>query len=267
MIELIFIFIFGLFVGSFLNCVAWRIFKEETFVVGRSYCPSCRHVLSSMDLVPVVSFVFLKGKCRYCKENISYQYPLMEILTGSLFVSLYQYLNISSVFSSYSFAELLFWWTIGSLLLIAFIYDLRHFMIPDRITFGAIILTVIFILSSFALGVYTQGQVINYFFSAFGSAFFFFILWFITMGKGMGFGDVKLGFLIGLLLGWPKTVIGLFLSFVIGAIIGIILILLKRKGMKSEVPFGPFLVLGTFLGLFYGQSIINWFFSLTFKLW
>ncbi len=262
MIEIILIFILGLIVGSFLNCVIYRISKEESFIKGRSYCPKCRHDLDFFDLVPVLSFVFLSGRCRYCKEPISWQYPLVELATGFLFSFVYfQFGPVTSLFS-YVSLEMLFWLIIWSLFVIMFIFDWKHYIIPDEVIYPAIILSLLWAAYSFFAGFIGGEQILQMALSALGASLFFFLIWFFSKGKAMGFGDVKLAFLMGILLGWPKIVLGLFLGFLFGAIIGIILIVLRKKGMRSEIPFGPFLIIGTFLALFFGQAIINWYMSL-----
>lgn len=244
------IFVFGLVTGSFLNCVIYRLKINESFVGGRSFCPACRHRLAWYDLILILSFIFLKGKCRYCGRKISPQYPLVELFTGILFVLIlnyvlgimnYEFLSLEFILNS------LFLLLISCLLLIIFVYDLKHYIIPDKIIYPAIIIALIF---NFHL---------NHFFSAAVAAAFFLLIILISKGKGMGLGDVKLVFLMGLILGFPKILIALFLAFLVGAIIGLGLILSSRKTLKSEIPFGPFLITGTFSALFWGSQIINWY--------
>ena len=250
----IFIFIFGLIVGSFLNCVIWRMSKGESFIFGRSYCPKCKHDLNFFDLFPILSFLFLKGRCRYCKEKISYQYPLVEFFTGLLFLFLYLNLGIG--------VDLIFWLVLISLFIIIFVYDIKYYTIPDRLVFLLILLSIIRILYSFFAGLIYFNDVVLYFLSAIGASLFFFLIWFFSKGMAMGFGDVKLAFLIGLILGWPYIVIGLFLGFLFGAIVGTIMIILKKRQKDSEIPFAPFLLLGMFVAYFFGEIILNWYLSL-----
>lgn len=260
---LIFIFILGTIAGSFINCLVWRI-KQEESILGRSYCPKCKHTLGFFDLFPIFSFAFLKGRCRYCKEKISWQYPVVEILTGLAFVFVYHYTGFDLLtfnFQNIKFYELIFRWLLSMLLLVAFIYDLKYFIIPDGVTFSAIALTLLWIIVGFFTGYYTEMQVLSFLFTGLASALFLFCLWFFSQGRAMGFGDVKLAFLLGLFLGYPVIIPTLFVSFFIGALMGITLIFLRKKKMKSEVPFGPFLVIGAFTGLAWGQDMINWYFS------
>ena len=266
----LFVFLFGLVIGSFLNCVIYRLERKKgflkgraqrktsSFLRGRSYCPHCKHVLSWQDLIPVFSFLILKGKCQYCKKKISIQYPLVELLTGALFLLIFINFN-NLLVTRYLLLVTSFWILISSFLIIIFVYDLKHYMIPDKVIYPAIIIAMIFRLFT-GYGLLVTG----YLLSAFAAAGFFLLIVLISRGKWMGVGDIKLAFLIGLLLGHPNTILALFLAFLIGAIIGVGLIGLKKKTIKSELPFGPFLILGIYLALFFGEKIINWYFNLFF---
>jgi len=264
MIEYFFIFIFGLIIGSFLNCAIWRLYKEESFLFGKSYCPSCRHDLGFWDLFPLFSYLFLKGKCRYCGHKISIQYPLVEFVTAVLFCLIYFYFGPVNVLFSFNFFQVIFWWIMVSFLIVIFVFDLKYYIIPDETIYPAIIFSIIWIIYTFSFGAIGGTDLIYTILSALGASLFFFLIWFFSKGMAMGFGDVKLAILIGLLLGYPKVILGLFLGFLFGAIIGSVLILLKKKGFKSEIPFGPFLLVGLLISLFWGENIINWYLSLSF---
>jgi len=258
------IFLMGLVVGSFLNCVIYRLDAKESFLRGRSFCPRCRHKLSWMDLVPVFSFLALRGKCHYCHQKISWQYPLVEIATGSLFVLI---MNQQLVISGQSFLALrsCFLLLISCFLIIIFVYDLKHFIIPDKVIYPAIAIAFIYRLletSKFSLGSFDFTSLLYAFSSAILASSFFLLIFLISRGNWLGFGDVKLVFFLGLFLNWPNILVALFSSFLIGAVIGTGLIALRRKTLKSEVPFAPFLVIGTFVALFLGNSIFNWYVSL-----
>jgi prepilin signal peptidase PulO-like enzyme (type II secretory pathway) len=244
----IFIFILGLCIGSFLNCVIYRLETKKT-LKGRSFCPKCKKQLKWQDLIPVFSFLFLKGKCRNCKQKISIQYPLVELATGIIFVLIF------NRFGVLNYTNILFWLYISTVLIIIFVYDLKHYEIPDKILIPAIIITFIFcILFNFSL-------ILNYLLAVLIGFGFFFSIFYISAGKWMGFGDVKFAILMGLLLGVSNILLALFLAFFFGAIIGIILLIYEKKGLKSEIPFGPFLILGTFISILWGSQIINWYFS------
>lgn len=281
------IFIFGLIIGSFLNVVIHRLESGEKIVNDRSKCVHCKHVLAWNDLIPVLSYIMLGGKCRYCKEKISAKYLIVEIVTGILFVLVSdRYMLLTA---NYSILYTFFAYFMISALIIIFFYDLKTYIIPDEIIYPAIVVAIIFNLStdSTIYSILTQGlknfnffsqggdvwawianifdfisynsKFINHLFTAIISFLFFFSIVFFTGGKGMGGGDVKLGFLMGAILGWPIIFVAIFLAFIIGSIAGVILVLQKKKDMKSMIPFGPFLVTGTLIGLFWGEGILRWY--------
>ena len=244
----LFIFLFGLSVGSFLNCVIYRLEISGSFLKGRSFCPHCKHALSWQDLIPVLSFVLLRGCCRYCNKKISLQYPLVELATALMFISVLWYFG--PVF------ELFFLLLIISCLIVIFVYDLKHYIIPDSMVFSAIIAAFLYQIYSHQL---SWDSLYFPLLSAVGASGFFLAIVLFSQGKWMGLGDVKLAFFMGLMLSWPNILLALFSSFLIGAIIGLGLIFNKRKTMKSEVPFGPFLISGTFIAFFWGEPIIEWY--------
>lgn len=270
------IFIFGLVAGSFLNAVIWRLEKKESALKGRSYCPKCRHNLGWQDLIPVFSFVVLGGKCRYCGKKISWRYPLVELATGVLFV-LVSYFALPTVAPQYLIFNTSYlilytlYFIIVSLLVVIFVYDLKHYIIPDKIVYPAIIIAFLYRLFEFLnldfiwnleFEIWNFKPLAYILLSAFGASAFFLIIILVSRGRWMGMGDAKLAFLMGLLLGFPNIVAALFISFFLGAIIGTGMIVAGKKKIKSEIPFGPFLVAGTFLSLFWGQDLVGWYLNL-----
>lgn len=231
------IFIFGLSVGSFLNVVICRLETKESIVAKRSHCPQCGAVLKWYDLIPLLSFVFLLGKCRSCGKKINWQYPVVEIATGLLFLL---------------FFNLYFYLIIICFLIIIFVYDLKHYIIPNKVVFPAIIL-------SFFYSIFI-GSFLNFLLAALGASGFFLALVLVSKGRWMGMGDVKLAFLMGLILGWPNILAALFLAFLSGAVVGVALIIFGKKGLKSQIPFGPFLAGATVLMMLCGQLWINFLF-------
>jgi prepilin signal peptidase PulO-like enzyme (type II secretory pathway) len=271
-VEILFyflIFIFGLAVGSFLNCIIYRLQKEESFLLKRSYCPNCKKALGWQDLIPVLSFVFLKGKCRYCQRPISWQYPLVELVTGILFVFIaWNQLIINPIgipsgsYGASNFLNFFYLLIVACFLIIIFVSDLRYYIIPDKIIYPAIGLALIYNIFLFFILHSSFWAFLNPLLSAILASAFFLAIVLISRGKWMGWGDPKLAFFMGLLLGFPKIIVALFLAFLIGAIMGVGLILTGKKTLKSEVPFGPFLVVGTVIALFYGKTIIEWYLHL-----
>jgi len=276
-----FFFILGLLIGSFLNAAIYRTETKKS-LRGRSFCPHCKHQLSFWDLVPIFSYLFLRGRCRYCKKSISPQYPLVELATGILFAAIslkfilptlltinnttYQIPN-TLYFILYS----LFLLFISAILVFIFTYDLKHSIIPDKIVVPAILISLVAIVSLWGLNALSFPQnAIEIAFSAISRAFFgvaagaglFFLLVFVSKGKWMGGGDVKLGILMGLFLGFPNILVALFFAFLTGALVGLALIALRLKKFGQTVPFGPFLVAATFFALFFGGVIISLYLSL-----
>lgn len=240
---LLLIFVLGLAIGSFLLVLADRIPKNEPVFLGRSHCDHCQKTLSYKDLVPFFSFIAFNGKCRYCKKSLSLYYPAVELLTGVLFVL--TYLMVAH-------GELGFFLFIVSVLVVIFFADLKYGLIPFVIIFPAIIITFLYIILN------TQYVIQNHFLSALGAAGFFLLIFLITRGRGMGFGDVVLAFFMGLLLGFPEIIVALYAAFLTGTAASLILILRgKKKFFGSTIPFGPFLILGTYVSLFWGKTIIS----------
>ena len=249
-VELALIFILGLTVGSFLNVLIDRLPNDKS-ILGRSYCDHCKKTLSWKDLIPVLSFVYLRGKCRYCHAPLSYQYPIVELLTGLLFIATYQFATLNF--------QLIYYLLIVSSLIVVFFADLKYGIIPDKILLPAIVVSLVYLtISTFYFpSSNVLHSISNHLLSAFGSFLFFLLLYLITKTQGMGFGDVKLSFLMGLILGFPGVVLAIYLAFLTGGLVGIILILWKKKKLKSSVAFGPFLVVGVLLSLFFQGQIIE----------
>ena len=295
----IFIFGLGLCIGSFLNCVIYRLPDESPAnaghsdgpvkmreallsgrqslikkLRGRSFCPNCKHTLSWTDLVPVFSFMFFKAKCRYCRKKISWQYPAVELATGAIFLLILNFkFQILNEIQILNFINLAFWFYVASSLIIIFVYDLKHYIIPDKVLFPAIGITAVYRIFEFGILDFENlnlFRISDFGFRIFGgyllaaiiASGFFLVIFLISKGRWMGFGDVKLVVLMGLLLGVNNVLAALFLAFFFGAIISIILIVLREKKLKSEIPFGPFLIIGTFMAMFWGQQIISWYFNM-----
>ncbi len=261
------IFVAGLTVGSFLNVVIYRLENGEKIVNDRSRCLHCKHTLAWYDLIPVLSFIFLKGKCRYCNNKISWQYPLVELSTAILFIMV---LNFQfSIFNFQFLIPVLYLLFMTSSLIAIFIYDLKHYIIPDKVIYPAIAIALGFnLFNNIQYPCLSDRQAIsnilsafNFLIPAFLAGGFFYAIVAITKGRGMGGGDVKLAFLMGLILGWPVIIFSVFLAFISGSVVGIYLILAGKKKMKSMIPFGPFLIFGTFAGLFWGKEIVERYFD------
>lgn len=244
--EAIFLFIMGTAIGSFLNVVIDRLPREES-LNGRSHCDYCKHVLSPLDLFPLFSYLFLGGKCRYCGKKLSPQYPAIEALTGAAFVLVFYALP------ALPYIELFFYLGIVSCLIAVFFTDLKEQIIPDELQIAFFVLT-------FLLRIVQGASVYDLAGGAVSGLIVtapILVLYLITKGRGMGFGDVKLAFNIGFFLGWAKGLIVLYLGFIIGAAVGIILLAAGLKKMKSKIAFGPFLLLGVFIMIVWSDTILN----------
>lgn len=252
------IFILGLVVGSFLNVLIDRIPRDESILYGRSYCEHCKHKLAWYDLIPLLSFLILRGKCRHCLSHISFYYPFVELITGIFFLLIYNFssgagFSFVQQFSNYSLLTLTYYLFITSALIVIFFTDLKYGIIPDKILYPSIIISFLYIILN------TKYLILPNLISGVAAFFFFLIIYLITKGRGMGFGDVKLVFFMGIFLGSPKIIYALYLAFLTGAFISLILILCGQKNMKSIIPFGPFLVFSTFIVLFFQEKIMQFF--------
>ena len=248
-IEIVLIFILGLIVGSFSNVCIYRIPRNESIIFPASHCPKCRSNISPKDNIPLLSYILLKGRCRNCKSKISMQYPIVELLSGLIYLIIYLVYGLS--------VQTLIYIILSSALIIIAFIDLNEQIVPDVISLPGIVIG--FIISFFvpyisfinsALGVLVGGGIILIIGLA-GSVIF--------KKEAMGGGDVKLAAMIGAFLGWRYITISLFLGFFLGALAGIILIISKIKSREDTVPFGPFIVLGSFITLLWGGKIISWY--------
>lgn len=251
----IYIFVLGLIVGSFLNVVILRLNTNESFVNSRSKCYSCATELKWYELVPLISFIILRGKCRSCRTKISIQYPIVELLTALIFYFSYLKWFDSHTFNIWNVGILILWFVFWSIFIVITVYDLRHKIIPDN-------------LSYLLVGVSMLATLLYYFDVFWTSLFlgvtlfiFFAFLWFVSHGKWMGLGDAKLFFGIGIFLGWPIGFLALLLSFWIGALVGGLLLLVqKRTTLKTEIPFAPFIFAGSIVSFLWGGMILEWYF-------
>lgn len=245
----IFIFLLGLAVGSFLNVAIFRLKQGKSFFFGRSFCPQCQKQIAWYDNIPLLSFVLLGGRCRQCQKPIGWQYPLVELAAGLIFLFLYWHFGLTLKFWIYL--------VLTSVLLIIFVYDLKYGQILDEVAVPAMIF-------SFFAGLYLKLGFWNLILAAVLGAGFFGLQYLVSAGRWVGDGDIRLGALMGLMLGWKYLLVALFLAYLIGAGVSLVLLALKKKAMSSEIPFGPFLAAGTFIALIYGRQILAWYLNLTY---
>jgi prepilin signal peptidase PulO-like enzyme (type II secretory pathway) len=260
------IFTFGLIIGSFLNALIWRLHSGES-MNDRSRCTRCHQVIAWHDNIPVISYLLLRGKCRKCGEGISVQYPLVELVTAILFVIVSNNFQFS-IFNFQGWNSLILMlrsWFIISVMIVVFIYDLRWYLILDKVTMPAsMILFSLWLFENWQVGNLLKIENWSLIITAtvVGSGFFG-LQYILSKGRWIGLGDVKLGLVMGLALGWPNIIGGIFLAYMLGAVIGVGLILGGKKELGSKVPFGTFLSVATVIMLLWGGPIVNWYLNMT----
>ncbi|PKM50794.1 MAG: prepilin peptidase [Firmicutes bacterium HGW-Firmicutes-7] len=236
----------GILIGSFLNVCIYRIPRKEDIVYTPSHCFNCSHKLAWYDLIPVVTYVFLRGKCRYCQTNISIQYPIIELSNGAAYMGIFAIYGLSK--------ETIIYCILFSILLVIGMIDFRHYIIPNGLV---IALTVLASINLF----FDIENYMSYLIGFFIVSALLLIIAIVTRGK-MGGGDIKLMAVAGLLLGWEKILLALMLGSVVGAVIGLTLIALKIMKREQMIPFGPFLTLGIMVSALFGDAMIIWYLSL-----
>lgn len=261
-LQIAIIFTFGIIIGSFLNVVLYRLHTGKS-LAGHSHCLSCGKQLRALELVPLLSYLFLRGRCRTCHSCIPVRYFLVELLTGLLFVSI--------LLTSNGLADLIFGLPLVSLLIVITVYDLRHLIIPDEIVLQLSALALIY--AGYELYISQSPSAFAFDIGAalLGSLFFY-LLWHASGGKWIGFGDVKLAFPLGLFLGSSGVFSMIVLAFWVGAGVGLFLLALgkfslkwkkplrflgQKITMKSALPFAPFLITGFLLVLFFKIDVVS----------
>lgn len=237
------VLIIGLILGSFLNVCIYRIPKGKSISYPPSHCPKCESRLKPIELIPILSYIFNRGKCRYCGEGISPQYPIVELLNGFIYLMLYLKFGLTTLFFKYAI--------LSSLLIVISFIDFKYQIIPDRLNLLCLSIGILFTILygdkwlalNSALGLIIGGGL-------------FLIIAVVTKGA-MGGGDIKLMGALGLCLGWKYTLLISFLSFIIGAILSIFLLAFKIKGRKDYIPFGPFISIAAVVAMMYGEELIQ----------
>ncbi|PKM87177.1 hypothetical protein CVU83_03315 [Candidatus Falkowbacteria bacterium HGW-Falkowbacteria-2] len=261
MALLIFIvLLLGLSLGSFANCLIWRLYKQER-VLGRSYCPLCKKQIVWYDNIPLLSYIFLGGRCRQCKKKISWQYPLVEFAVAALFLLFwfknleYSYLSLTEL--SYYFENPRFWlslifdWLAVWVLTVVFVFDLRYYLVSTILT---VVAAVVFLALNYSLGVTWYLPLIT----MAGGAAFFGLQFLATRGKGIGEGDIWLGLMLGAMFVQVNLLIlAIFASYIIGTIIALGLLIAGKKAWSSKLPLGVFLALGGLFALIWGNKLLD----------
>lgn len=243
------IFVLGLCIGSFLSAAIYRAHtKGKSLVKGRSACPKCDHKLDAKDLIPVLSYLFQMGKCRYCKKHISLHYPLLEILTGALFAAVFFEFGATLTSALYIL--------IGTFMIGIFFEDLLYKEISNGFMIPLVILALVLNLLMGIVDIQNMLIAVTVAILIFGGQIF------LSKGKWLGGGDLKFGIFMGILLGWKLLLVAIFASYMLGAVISFVLLISGKATRRTEVAFGPMLIIGTLTAIFYGNDIINWYLNL-----
>ncbi len=269
MLTLIFVFIFGACIGSFLNVCIYRLPRDLSLIKPRSFCPHCSKKIKWYDNFPIASFICLKGKCRFCKHKISFRYIFVEVLTALLTLLIW----CQGQRQQLELVEVLLRLLLTYALIVVSMVDLDLYIIPDEISYSYFFLGI-----ALSLILPTHWGVENRFHSLFNSLLGALVggggLWvigwvakFFMKKDAMGLGDVKLMMMVGAWLGWKATVASVMIASVIGSVVGLIFIGMKRLQIESQIPFGPFLSMGAFTYMLWGEKLLKWYLKLvaTFK--
>ena len=252
------VFIFGAFIGSFLNVVIFRLHRQESFIKGTSKCLFCGHRLMPLDLMPILSYFYLRGHCRYCRQPFSKQYPLVEFFTALIFVLVYLHVfpdPNNSLFSAKNILYLMDYWALAAALIVVFVYDFKYYLILDTVIWPATVLAI-------TVNLFLGYNPLHLLYGAIIGGGFFALQFAISRGRWIGGGDIRLGMLMGVILGWPYILAALFIAYVLGSLISVILILYRKKAWHDKIPFGTFLALSTLITMLYGPALITWYWSL-----
>ena len=241
--------ILGLVIGSFLNVCIYRIAKEESIAFPPSHCAKCQHNLSPIDLVPVVSYIFLKGRCKYCNEKISIRYPLIESFNAILYLIVYLKFGLTLIALKYCIL-------VSILIVIGMIdYD-TQFVFTSTTIFGGIIAGIFIVIQAIVY----KGGIVDLISG--GIIGFIIIGLIVVVTKGMGEGDIEIATVCGLFLGVKGILLGLFLGIVIGGIVGIIILSLKLKKAKEKIAFGPCIAIGSLISMLWGSEMLKFYWKL-----
>ena len=253
---IVILIVLGLCMGSFINAIVWRLKTPNLSVLkGRSMCPKCQHQLAAKDLVPVFSWLYLKRKCRYCKKPISWQYPLVELLTTGLIVG--SYLAWPTELNSYLLIQFISWLIMLVGLIALTVYDIKWMLLPDKIVFPLIATALLSLIGQFILG-RPINNIYGIIWAVIIDGGIFWLIFQFSKGKWIGGGDVKLGFLLGLIVGKPEyAFLTLFIASVIATLFSLPLLMLKKLKKTSKIPFGPFLIAACMIVVLFGATIID----------
>lgn len=246
----LFIFLLGLALGSFLNSWIWRMWTNMAIINARSICPHCARQLLWYENIPVFSYIILKGRCGTCKKLIPWYYTAIELITPVLlvFIAWFRVVNNPGEYQLFA-RDILF----IVILIVIFVFDLLHEMVLVGLVWLGIIFG--FVMNYFYIGISFPSMLLG----ALSVGGFFFLQFIFSRGRWIGGGDIHIGIMMGIWLGWPEALVALFLAYVLGAGVAVVLLLSRKKEMQSHIPFGTFLALGTFIAIYWGEEIVGWY--------
>ncbi len=253
----IIIFIFGTVIGSFLNVLIYRLPIGMDFKKGHSICTTCKHELSWKDLFPLFSWLFLRGKCRYCKAKISARYPIVEALNGVMYVLVYLFLSGGNAFEGLFSLKLLGYMVVMSCLIVVSWVDFEHQIIPDSMWIAIFVGGIIILLDAVIKGTFSKEWIISRVIGLFAVSGLFFLIALLSGGRAMGGGDIKLMAACGFVLGWKAVIVSLFAGALFGMLFAVGRKIFAKQNMLGVVPFGPFLSMGVALSAFIGENLLN----------
>lgn len=260
----IFIFILAACIGSFLNVCVYRLPRGRSLWGPRSFCPHCSRTIPWYDNVPILSFIILWGRCRFCEKEISLRYPLGECLSAFLTLMVWNH----AIQADLHWTEISIRLLLTYALIVVTLIDLEFYIIPDEITYGGLVVSffLVFVMPGHWHAVSRVSALLRMLLGLLAGGGSLFLVGevakFLMKKEAMGLGDVKLMAMVGALLGWKTALFSIMMASIIGSVVGVLFILMKRLKMESRIPFGPFLSLGTFIFMMWGDEILRWYLNL-----
>ena len=252
----------GIFVGSLINYAAYKIYGNFK---GEFKCPNCKHKLRSNEVVSIISYLTFQNRCSFCNKLLPKKYPIVEALTGLIFTFIAYNVNLNffeSGINEIELFKLIFGWFAASYLIMIISLDTKWYIIPEKLTSAGLVLTILLLsVGTFILNIYTLEELSLRIITAFITFLTFFVVFMFSSKRAISFSDVKFVTFIALLFSFPNIISVFIFTFLSGTIAGLILVLLKKKTIKSKIPFSPFLIIGTVIALVYGSNVAEWYLS------
>ncbi len=259
----LFFIVLGAIAGSALNAIIYRSYKGESWLKGRSRCPKCKHTLCWYELIPVISFVLQKGRCRSCHSIIHIQYVVIELITAFAFAGGYAWYTHNGIEIKH-LLDFAFFIVTFCIVMIIFVHDARYRVVLDSIVLPGFIVLALLRLVFFYVIYHTVGwqkELISMGIGIAIGALFFAIQYIVSRGRWVGGGDIRIGAILGAVLGFPQVLTALFFAYISGCLVSIWLLATKKKNLQSEIAFGPFLAVALLVTLLWGPQLVSWYFN------